>query len=43
MDSAWLQAKISETPPPLQKRLRDAVAGIDPAADLPGELLAADT
>ena len=41
MDSAWLQAKISESPLPLQQRLRDAVAGIDPAADLPGELLAA--
>ena len=38
MDSTWLQAKISESPLPLQQRLRDAVAGIDPAADMPGEL-----
>lgn len=41
MGSAWLQAKIAESPPPLQERLREAVAGIDPAADLPGALLAA--
>jgi hypothetical protein len=40
MDAAWLQAKIGESPLPLQKRLREAVAGIDPAADLTDELLA---
>ncbi len=39
--SAWLQAKIAESPAPLQERLREAVAGIDPAADLPGAMLAA--
>jgi hypothetical protein len=41
MDSAWLQVKIGESPAPLQERLRKAVAGLDPAADLPDALLAA--
>jgi hypothetical protein len=41
MDAAWLQAKIGESPLPLQERLREVVVGIDPAADLSGELLAA--
>ncbi|MGD2153234.1 MAG: hypothetical protein PVG79_08175 [Gemmatimonadales bacterium] len=41
MDAAWLQAKIGESPPPLRERLREAVAHIDPTADLPDALLAA--
>jgi hypothetical protein len=40
MDAGWLQERIAESPPPLQERLRDAVAGIDPTADLPDALLA---
>jgi hypothetical protein len=41
MAADWLQARIGESPPPLQERLRAVVAGIDPAADLTGALLAA--
>lgn len=40
MATSWLEAKIAESPLPLQQRLREAVAGIDPAAELPDELLA---
>lgn len=41
MRADWLQVRIGESPQPLQERLRDVVAGIDPGADLPDALLAA--
>jgi hypothetical protein len=41
MDAAWLQDRIAESPLPLQERLREAVATIDPGAELCDELLAA--